>query len=161
MCSFLALLNLVLIEIKEDVTSYLYSRNPYTRKDYLRIETVMWCLVEIYNFEDATCPCCSGVIPTKSQHYYWCQKWPLGNNQNLCNTSTVVWCGIVNTRGSFNINTPSHQYRHSQYKDKTVSRQSYLYNGNLYTLEDRLNIATRSRNNIHEDGYITNTVIYL
>ena len=64
----------------------------------LNITTVLWCLVNIDDGDDATCVCCSVVIPTKSHHYYWCQKWPLGNDQNLCNTSTAVWCGIGNTR---------------------------------------------------------------
>ena len=35
-----------------------------------------------------------------------------------------------NRGGPLNINTPSYKYRHSYYKDRTVSRQSYLYNGN-------------------------------
>ena len=37
---------------------------------------------------------------------------------------------LYEIRGRFNIKTPSCQYRNIHYKDKTVSRPSYLYNGN-------------------------------
>ena len=37
---------------------------------------------------------------------------------------------------------PSYLYSHSHYKDKTVSRLSYHYNGNHYTMKEGLNIET-------------------
>ena len=41
--------------------------------------------------------------------------------------------------GRLNIDMPSYQYRDYHYKDKTVMRPSYLYNGNLHTWKDGLN----------------------
>ena len=38
-------------------------------------------------------------------------------------------------RGRLNINMMSYKYNDSYCKDKTVSRPSHLYNGNLYTWE--------------------------
>ena len=40
----------------------------------------------------------------------------------------ILW-GFFRDRGCLGINITSYQYRDSQYKDKTVVRQSYLYNG--------------------------------
>ena len=48
----------------------------------------------------------------------------------------------------FNIKMPSHWYRNSHDKDRTVSRPSYLYNGNSYTRKDGF-ILQRGR------GYLT------
>ena len=45
------------------------------------------------------------------------------------------------------------QYRHSNYKDKTVSRPSYLYNGNTNTLKESLYIET-------EPWWLSNTEQY-
>ena len=39
---------------------------------------------------------------------------------------------LFNTGDRPNINMPSHRYRDSHLKDKTVSRSSYLYNENLH-----------------------------
>ena len=41
-----------------------------------------------------------------------------------------------------NIKMSSYQYRYSHYKDKTVSRPSYHYNGNTYIWKDSLYIET-------------------
>ena len=46
------------------------------------------------------------------------------------------------SRGYFHMNTSSYRYRNSHYKDKTVSRPSYLYNGIPIHDKDCLNIET-------------------
>ena len=42
--------------------------------------------------------------------------------------------------GLVNLQMLSYRYRSSHYKDKTVSRPSYLYDGNLHTWKDQLYI---------------------
>ena len=47
--------------------------------------------------------------------------------------------------GHLNITISSYQSKGSHFQDKTVSRQIYLYNGNLHTWVDRLYFETRPR----------------
>ena len=49
---------------------------------------------------------------------------------------------IINHLCRFNIMMSSYQYRDSHYKDKRVSRQSYLHNGHPHTSKDRLYVET-------------------
>ena len=48
-----------------------------------------------------------------------------------------------------NMNMPSYHYRNSHYKDNTVSRPSYLYNGNPHTKKDRPYIETGPRSRMY------------
>ena len=44
------------------------------------------------------------------------------------------------TGGRLNIKMPSYQYKGPYYEDRTVSRLYYLYNGNLNTYKDVIEI---------------------
>ena len=54
--------------------------------------------------------------------------------------------------GRLNIKMPSYQYRDSHYKDKTVSRPSYLYNRNILTWKDGLHIEAGPKSRIINCG---------
>ena len=84
--------------------------------------------------------------PSTSIHFsaIWRVSW-----QQCCwctfkfqsDTSTLT----SNLKTSEDQGTIPYQYRDTHYKDKTVSRPSYLYNGNPHTWKDRLYIETGLR----------------
>ena len=55
---------------------------------------------------------------------------------------TTVLYALSDLGGRLSIKITSYQYMDSHFKDKTVSRPSYLYNGNLHTWKDGLYIET-------------------
>ena len=85
----------------------------------------------------------------------------------LFNKHSIFWSGVMNYKFIFhncrpaikhtavkrdkgsgarlNTKMSSYQYRNSRYKDNTISRPSYLYNGNLHTWKDSLYIETGPR----------------
>ena len=65
--------------------------------------------------------------------YYW-----LFSN---CSLNHNFWMGHVACRPS-QYKDASHQYRDSYFKDKMVSRLSYIYDGNFHTWKDCLYIKT-------------------
>ena len=68
--------------------------------------------------------------------YLFDALWDLWDGCIVMNSS------FVKSGGCFNINMLYYQYRDSSYKDTMVSQLSYLYNGNLYSWKDTLNIET-------------------
>ena len=64
-----------------------------------------------------------------------CQKMIGNANMHLCFLEN-------NSVDSLNTKMPSYQYRNSHYKNKTVWRPSYLYNGNIHTWKSCLYIET-------------------
>ena len=79
-----------------------------------------------------------GVI---SMHLYICTFYiaSCGSDQ-LPISQLPSWCAPP--RGRLDIKISSYQYRDSHYKDKTVSRPSYLHNENLHTWKDSLYFKT-------------------
>ena len=83
----------------------------------------------------------------------WAHKggWQRATKFYSCRPHLTRWGRpyIRNQGPRLNIEMTSYQYRDSHYKDKTVSRQSYLHNGNSHTWKDRLYIETGPRAFIH------------
>ena len=57
-------------------------------------------------------------------------KWKLHYVMVWCKIAQDKSCSMIIALGRLNIKIPSYEYRKSHYTDKTVSRPSYLNNGN-------------------------------
>ena len=78
-----------------------------------------------------------------------------GHDNDVGETTTVHDHGGDGTRGHLNLKMLSYQNRDSHYKDKTLSRQSYRYNGKHHTWKNYIetvqdHTAQQCTNPMHE-----------
>ena len=67
---------------------------------------------------------------------------PIATRLGLCSSLAPLVLEAGTTLGEAQKKIPSYQYRSSHFKDKMVSRQSHLYNGNPDTWKDGLYVET-------------------